>query len=124
MNELTRIEGCGMDYAVRQIGDSWSLLIVWAALQGTTRFDNFQSGLGVARNILSNRLAKLVDEGILVKRPVQSGARRLEYRVTRKGEALRPALELIKGWGEGASINSTSVNSASINGPSYNSAQH
>ena len=76
------------------------MLILWEALQGTTRFDNFQGLLGVARNILSNRLAKLVDEGILVKRPIHSGARRLEYRVTEKGEALRPALELIEGWGE------------------------
>jgi DNA-binding HxlR family transcriptional regulator len=124
MNELTRIEGCGMDHAVRQIGDSWSLLIVWAALQGTTRFDNFQSGLGVARNILSNRLAKLVDEGILVKRPVQSGARRLEYRVTGKGEALRPALELIKGWGESASVTSATVTSAAVNGATLNSIRH
>jgi len=130
VNELTRIEGCGMDYAVRQIGDSWSLLILWAALQGTTRFDNFQSGLGVARNILSNRLAKLVDEGILVKRPVQSGARRLEYRVTGKGEALRPALELIKGWGEGAAVNSAAAKNASVTGASatgaasYNSIRH
>ena len=99
MNQVTRIECGGMDSAVRQIGDSWSLLIVWEALQGTTRFDNFQSKLGVARNILSNRLSKLVDEGILVKRPVHAGARRLEYRVTRKGEALRPALEMIEGWG-------------------------
>jgi DNA-binding HxlR family transcriptional regulator len=105
VNEVTRIECNGMDSAVRQIGDSWSLLIVWAALQGTTRFDNFQSRLGVARNILSNRLSKLVDEGILCKRPVQSGARRLEYRVTGKGEALRPALEMIEGWGNNASIN-------------------
>ena len=50
-------------------------------------------------------LSKLVEEGILVKRPVRSGARRLEYRVTGKGEALRPALELIEGWGNGASVN-------------------
>jgi DNA-binding HxlR family transcriptional regulator len=103
-----------MNSAVRQIGDSWSLLIVWAALQGTTRFDNFQSDLGVARNILSNRLAKLVDEGILVKRPVRFGARRLEYRVTRKGEALRPALELIKGWGESAAVNNGAVSGVSL----------
>ncbi len=97
--KVMRIESSGMGSAVRQIGDSWSMLIVWSALQGTTRFDNFQSCLGVARNILSIRLSKLVDEGILVKRPVHSGARRLEYRVTGKGEALRPALELIEGWG-------------------------
>ena len=98
MNQLMHIESGGMTSAARQIGDSWSLLTVWEALQGTPRFDNFQNRLGVARNILSNRLAKLVDEGILVKRPVRTGARRLEYRVTRKGEALRPALEMIEGW--------------------------
>jgi DNA-binding HxlR family transcriptional regulator len=102
-----RIKSSGMDSAVRQIGDSWSLLIVWSALQGTTRFDNFHSRLGVARNVLSNRLSKLIDEGILVKLPVHSGARRLEYRVTGRGEALRPALELIEGWGNGASVSPT-----------------
>jgi len=99
------MKNSGMDSAVRQIGDSWSLLIVWSALQGTTRFDSFQSRLGVARNILSKRLSKLIDDGILVKRPVHSGARRLEYRVTDKGEALRPALDLIEGWGTGGVVN-------------------
>lgn len=105
MNEVANIESRGMSQAVRQIGDGWSLLIVWAALQGTTRFDSFQRRLGVARNILSNRLTKLVEEEILVKRPVQAGGRRLEYRITSKGEALRPAIELIEGWGNGASAN-------------------
>ncbi len=109
------IESSGMDSAVRQIGDSWSLLIVWAALHGTTRFDNFQSRLGVARNILSNRLSKLVDEGIFVKRPVHSGARRLEYRVTGKGEALRPALELIDGWGNGTSVTNIGACVSNVN---------
>ena len=107
MGEVVRIESRGMDSAVRQIGDSWSMLIVWSALQGTTRFDNFHSRLGVARNILSNRLSKLVEEGILVKQPVRFGARRQEYRVTGKGEALRPALQLIEGWGNGASVSPT-----------------
>jgi len=102
-----RIESSGMKSAVRQIGDSWSLLIVWSAMQGTTRFDKFQSRLGVARNILSDRLSKLVEKGILVKRPVRSGACRLEYRMTGKGEALRPALELIEGWGNAASADGT-----------------
>ncbi len=102
-----RIKNSGMDSAVRQIGDSWSLLIVWSALHGTTRFDNFHSHLGVARNVLSTRLSKLVEEDILVKHPVRSGARRLEYRVTGKGEALRPALELIEDWGNGASVSPT-----------------
>ena len=99
MNRISRIEARGIDRAVRTIGDGWSLLILWEALQGTTRFDNFQSRLGVARNILSNRLARLVDAGVLVKKPVREGARRLEYRVTPKGEALRPVLELMDLWG-------------------------
>ncbi len=111
MNEVMRLESSGMDRAVRQIGDSWSLLIVWSALQGTTRFDNFQSRLGVARNILSNRLSRLVDEGILVKRPVHTGARRLEYRVTGKGETLRPVLELMNSWGNSASLNNVNCGS-------------
>ena len=99
VDEVVRTECSGLESAVRQIGDSWSLLIVWAALQGTTRFDDFQSRLGVASNILSNRLSKLVDKGILVKHQIHSGARRQEYRVTGKGEALRPTLELMEDWG-------------------------
>lgn len=87
-----------MTEAVRQIGDSWTLLIMWAAFRGISRFDNFQRQLGVARNILSNRLARLVDQGILEKRPVHAGARRLEYRITPKGEALRPVVEWIEQW--------------------------
>ena len=102
MADLEQNEIAAMTDAVRQIGDSWTLLIVWAALRGITRFDTFQRRLGVARNILSNRLARLVDEGILEKRPVHAGARRLEYRITPKGAALRPVLDLIEEWGKTA----------------------
>lgn len=122
MNEVTRFGKNGMDRAVRQVGDSWSLLILWAALQGTTRFDIFQSGLGVARNILSNRLSKLVEAGILVKCPVHAGGRRLEYRVTRKGEALRPALEMIAGWGTG--WGSSAANDNAVTGEARAGARH
>lgn len=112
MNQVERSETSGMNRAVRQIGDGWSLLIVWEALNGTSRFDNFQNRLGVARNILSNRLARLVEEGILIKRPVRNGARRLEYRATAKAEALRPALEMMEGWGRanGARTGETLIN--------------
>jgi transposase len=58
--------------------------------------------LGVARNILSDRLSKLVSAGILVKRPFRPGARRMEYRLTAKGEALRPSVERIEAWGRNA----------------------
>lgn len=116
MSEALRNESGGMDRAIRQVGDGWSLLIVWEALHGTTRFDNFQNQLGVARNILANRLAKLVEEGILVKRPIRPGARRLEYRVTPKGEALRPALELIAAWGRNSGPAPHASGEAHVNG--------
>ena len=105
VDEVVRKRCSGMDSAARQIGDSWTLLIVWAALQGETRFDDFQGHLGIARNILSNRLSKLVDDGILAKHPVHTGALRQEYRLTGKGEALRPTLELMEGWGNSTSMN-------------------
>lgn len=85
---------------LREIGDGWSLLIVWAALDGVTRFDAFQSRLGVARNILSNRLSRLVEGGVLRKVPVREGARRLEYRLTEKGAALKPSVSELGRWGE------------------------
>ncbi len=122
MSETTRSESSGIDRAVRQVGDGWSLLIVWEALHGTTRFDNFQNQLGVARNILANRLAKLVDDGILVKRPIRAGARRLEYRVTPKGEALRPALELIAAWGRTSGAGA--AGEAHVNGAAYADTRH
>ena len=99
MTDLNDEHITAMSNAVRKIGDSWTLLIIWAACRGVTRFDTFQRRLGVARNILSNRLGRLVDQGILEKAPVRAGARRLEYRITSKGEALRPVLEWIERWG-------------------------
>lgn len=92
-------EMAAMSDAVRMVGDGWTLLIIWAAFHGITRFDSFQRRLGMARNILSNRLARLVDEGIMEKKPVQPGARRLEYRLTQKGQALRVVIEDLEAWG-------------------------
>lgn len=89
----------GMAEAVRLIGDGWTLLILWSALEGVTRFDAFQQRLGLARNILSNRLSRMVDSGLMEKTPVQPGARRLEYRLTGDGEALRPILGDLDAWG-------------------------
>lgn len=85
--------------ALDVIGDRWTILIVWASLNGISRFDDYQRQLGVARNILSSRLGRLVESGILVKRPVHEGARRLEYRVTDKGRELREPLSEIGNWG-------------------------
>ncbi len=91
-------EACQLSGAVDQIGDAWMLMILWTSYEGVSRFDDYQKTLGVARNILSNRLKRLVDIGILEKRPVREGARRLEYRVTAKGEELRGPLSDIRRW--------------------------
>ncbi|WP_108781926.1 winged helix-turn-helix transcriptional regulator [Pontivivens insulae] len=85
--------------ALEQVGDRWTLLILWASLNGISRFDDYQRELGVARNILSTRLRRLVDSGLLAKRPVHEGARRLEYRVTAKGQELHGPLREIEAWG-------------------------
>ncbi|MEL6677317.1 MAG: helix-turn-helix domain-containing protein [Pseudomonadota bacterium] len=100
MSDVTNSQDRTDAPALEQIGDRWTLLIIWASLNGITRFDDYQRHLGVARNILSTRLRRLLDLGVLVKRPVHDGARRLEYRVTPKGQDLRPALEQIETWGE------------------------
>lgn len=85
--------------AVEEIGDRWMILIIGAAFGGTSRFDDFQRELNVARNILSNRLRRLVDQEILQKRPVREGARRMQYALTAKGHALRTTLEGMREWG-------------------------
>ncbi|MEM9012925.1 MAG: helix-turn-helix domain-containing protein [Pseudomonadota bacterium] len=84
---------------LERIGDRWMLLIIWASLNGVSRFDDYQRQLGVARNILSTRLRRLVDYGILAKRPVHEGARRMEYRITKKGRELALPLQEIESWG-------------------------
>jgi DNA-binding HxlR family transcriptional regulator len=91
---------CPLAGAVDQIGDAWMLMILWTSFEGVSRFDDYQKQLGVARNILSNRLRRLVEQGILEKKPVREGARRLEYRLTPKGEELRAPLTEVRRWGE------------------------
>lgn len=86
--------------AVEEIGDRWMILIVGAAFGGTSRFDDFQRELNVARNILSNRLRRLVDLDILQKRPVREGARRMQYALTDKGRALSETLNDMRRWGD------------------------
>jgi DNA-binding HxlR family transcriptional regulator len=113
MSKLAPVKRTGIKTAVDQIGDFWSLLIVWEALHGTSRFDGFQNRLGIARNILSDRLSKLIDVGVLVKQPIRDGARRREYCLTQKGEALRPVLELLERWTTDAPIHEAPINGSS-----------
>ena len=91
---------CPLPPAVELIGEKWSFLIVRGALNGLEHFEQFQAGLGIARNILSNRLAKLVEGGILERNPDPADRRKVVYSLTPKGEALLPVVLALRQWGE------------------------
>ena len=85
---------CNLSRAITLIGDKWNLMILRSALYGVRRFDDFQSELGAPRTILSGRLKKLVENGLLETRQYrEEGSRaRKEYILTDKGNGLRPIL--------------------------------
>jgi DNA-binding HxlR family transcriptional regulator len=91
---------CSIARALDQIGEWWSLLIVRECTLGTTRFDQFQERLGIARNILTSRLKRLIDVGIIEKVAVGENERRAGYRLTAKGEDLYPVLVALLQWGD------------------------
>lgn len=80
-------------------GDSWSMLIVRDASAGITRFDDFHKSLGIARNTLSDRLNRFVDQGIMVKRLYQDNPPRNEYLLTEKGADFWGAMDAMRAWG-------------------------
>ena len=91
---------CPVARAMDSIGDWWTVLIVREALRGQTRFNEFQTSLGLAKNILSTRLKSLVANGILRKVPAPEGGPRSEYHLTEKGRRLRVVLTALRQWGE------------------------
>ena len=93
-------EFCPVARSVDLIGDRWSLLIVRNAFDGMRRFGDFQRDLGVARNILADRLRKLVDAGILAMQGASDGTSYQEYVLTDKGERLFPIVVALRQWGE------------------------
>jgi DNA-binding HxlR family transcriptional regulator len=93
-------ECCGIPAALEAVGERWSFLILRGAFNGLHHFEEFQSTLGIARNILSNRLTKLVDHGILSREPDPADRRRVAYVLTEKGRALLPVLIALRQWGE------------------------
>lgn len=97
---LREIVECGLPGALEVIGDKWSFMILRAGFNGIRHFDSFQSELGIARNILSNRLHKLVDNGIFRREPCEHDRRMVEYRLTAKAIDLLPALIALRQWGE------------------------
>jgi len=91
---------CGLPPALEVMGERWSFMILRAAFNGVHHFEEFLSVLGIARNILSNRLSKLVDNGIMRRDPSPHDRRKVEYNLTEKGEDLLPALLALRDWGE------------------------
>ena len=97
LRELTE---CGLPQALEVMGERWSFMILRASFNGLHHFEEFLSELGIARNILSNRLAKLVDNGILKRDPCPDDRRKIEYRLTEKGFDLLPAMVALRQWGQ------------------------
>ena len=117
MSSKTKLTGNDIDYSLRMavtdpssittlertlklVGDRWSILIIRAALRGLRRFDEYQADLGIARPILTNRLRRLVNGGVMAKEQYQEHPPRYDYRLTPAGVALSPALVALVQWGE------------------------
>jgi DNA-binding HxlR family transcriptional regulator len=91
---------CSMARTLEVVGDRWTLLIVRDIVFGRRRFDELLQSLGVASNVLADRLSRLVAEGILEKVRYSERPERFEYRLTEKGGELRVALLALMQWGD------------------------
>ena len=91
---------CPIPAAVELIGEKWAFLILRGAFNGLHHFEEYQAGLGIARNILSDRLSKMVAGGILERSSDPSDKRRVIYSITAKGEGLLPVLLALRQWGD------------------------
>jgi DNA-binding HxlR family transcriptional regulator len=93
-------QNCSIARALEVVGERWTLLIVRDAFLGLRRFDEFHENLGIARNVLTDRLNRLVDEGILERVRYSERPERFEYRLTQKGRDLQLALSGLRQWGD------------------------
>jgi len=91
---------CSVARTLEVIGDRWTMLVIRDAFLGLRRFEDIQRDLGIARNVLADRLARLVDEGILERRLYQEKPARHDYRLTDKGRDLWPVMVGLMRWGD------------------------
>jgi DNA-binding HxlR family transcriptional regulator len=98
-SRLTNKE-CSIARAMEVVGDRWSILLLREAYYGTKRFDEFQYYLGVAPNILSARLKKFLDHGMMTRVPLPEHGGRHEYVLTKKGRDFFPTYLALKKWGD------------------------
>ena len=104
-------DNCALPLALEAMGERWSFMILRAAFNGVHHFEEFQQELSIARNILSNRLSRLVDHGIMAREVMAEDRRKVRYELTQKGIELLPAMIALRQWGEkwGAGVASTPV---------------
>jgi DNA-binding HxlR family transcriptional regulator len=93
-------QDCSIARSLELVGERWTLLIIRDAFLGVRRFDDFQQSLGIARNVLTDRLNRLVEAGIFERVPYSERPERFEYRLTEKGVDLRVALLALMQWGD------------------------
>jgi DNA-binding HxlR family transcriptional regulator len=93
-------QSCSIAASLEVVGERWSLLIIRDIFRGRRRFDQIQESLGIARNVLTARLNRLIEAGILEKRPYQTRPERFEYFLTDKGLDLWPVLVSLLAWGD------------------------
>jgi DNA-binding HxlR family transcriptional regulator len=91
---------CSVAQCLEVVGEWWSMLILRDAFFGFTRFDQFQERLGISRNVLNQRLARLVEAGVLAKELYRDHPPRYDYRLTEKGRDLWPVLTTMRQWGD------------------------
>ena len=93
-------QNCSIARALEIVGERWTLLIIRDVFLGVRRFDELQESLGVARNVLTDRLNRLVGAGVLERVPYSERPTRYEYRLTAKGRDLNIALSGLRQWGD------------------------
>ncbi|MCO1333478.1 helix-turn-helix transcriptional regulator [Microbulbifer sp. OS29] len=89
---------CSLACALNEVGDWWSLLLIKQAMLGTRRFVDFQRNLGIAKNILVDRLCRLVESGVLARVDAGEHGTRYEYRLTEKGRDLFTVVIALRQW--------------------------
>jgi DNA-binding HxlR family transcriptional regulator len=91
---------CSIARSLEVVGERWTLLILRDAVLGLTRFDEFQESLGIASNVLTNRLKRMCDEDLLERVPDEERPGRPKYVLTDKGRELAPVLIVLMKWGD------------------------
>ena len=91
---------CSIARSLELVGERWTLLVVREIFHGRRKFSEMQRSLGVARNVLTARLQRMVDEGIVERRPYSERPERYEYFLTEKGLDLWPVMIALMHWGD------------------------